>query len=162
MRGGIGIRWFWLLALGLSLLSGCGGSSSSDTTTGSSQAASTRFDAQRAYELVRQQVEVGQRPAGSPQLRKLANELVKMLPEGKFESIPGEPGLRNIVGSLPGEKPAVVIGAHYDTLVKPKGFVGANNGAAGTAVVIEVSRYRRGVLPSRAEGLPRIRQRSPG
>jgi glutaminyl-peptide cyclotransferase len=33
-----------------------------------------------------------------------------------------------------------VIGAHYDTLAEPQGFVGANNGAAGTAVVIEAAR----------------------
>jgi glutaminyl-peptide cyclotransferase len=32
------------------------------------------------------------------------------------------------------------VGAHYDTLVTPLGFVGANNGAAGTAVVIEAAR----------------------
>jgi Zn-dependent M28 family amino/carboxypeptidase len=48
--------------------------------------------------------------------------------------------LRNVVGSLPGHKPAIVLGAHYDTLVKPRGFVGANNGAAGTAILIEVAR----------------------
>jgi Zn-dependent M28 family amino/carboxypeptidase len=36
-----------------------------------------------------------------------------------------------------------VIGAHYDTLASPRGFVGANNGAAGTAVVIEASRALR-------------------
>lgn len=145
MKGGTGARWLWLLAvpllLGLFLLSGCGGSSASDgTTSGSGEAAARGFDAQRAYDLVRQQVEVGQRPAGSPQLRKLADELEKLLPEGRFEPIPGEPGLRNVIGSIPGEKPAIVIGAHYDTLVKPKGFVGANNGAAGTAVVVEASR----------------------
>ena len=33
-----------------------------------------------------------------------------------------------------------MIGAHYDTLVKPEGFVGANNGAAGTAIVVELGR----------------------
>jgi glutaminyl-peptide cyclotransferase len=143
MGGRIEIRRLGLLVvallLGLSLLTGCGDSSSSEST-GSSEAATPEFDEQRAYDLVRQQVEVGQRPAGSPQLRKLAEELVKLLPEGRFEPIPGEPGLRNIVGSIPGKKPAIVIGAHYDTLVKPKGFVGANNGAAGSAVVIETSR----------------------
>jgi glutaminyl-peptide cyclotransferase len=131
---------FWLLCLflGLLLLSGCGGSSSSEVP-GPRQAIAPKFDAERAYELVRRQVEAGQRPAGSPQLRKLAEELVKLLPEGRFEPVLGEPGLRNIVGSIPGRTPAIVIGAHYDTLAKPKGFVGANNGAAGTAVVIEVS-----------------------
>jgi glutaminyl-peptide cyclotransferase len=124
-----------LFGLALTLLSGCG-SPSSDTST----QAEAGFEAGRAFQLVRQQVEAGQRPAGSPQLRLLADELVKMLPEGKFEPLPGEPGLRNIVGRVPGDKPAVVIGAHYDTLAKPKGFVGANNGAAGSAVVIEVAR----------------------
>ena len=106
------------------------------------------FDAQRSWDLVRLQVAAGQRPAGSPQLRKLAEKLVKMLPDGRFEPIPGDPGLRNIVGRLPGTKPAIVIGAHYDTLTKPKGFVGANNGAAGSAIVIEVARALEAAAPA--------------
>ena len=89
---------------------------------------------------MREQVAVGQRPAGSAQLRKLAVRLRRLLPDGRFEPVRGEPGLRNVVGMLPGKRPGIVIGAHYDTLVKPKGFVGANNGAAGTAVVIEAAR----------------------
>jgi hypothetical protein len=89
------------------------------------------------------QVDFGQRPAGSKQLRALALKLRALLPDGRFMDIPGEPRLRNVVGSLPGRKPAIVLGAHYDTLVKPKGFVGANNGAAGTAIVIEVARALR-------------------
>ncbi|HST69163.1 MAG TPA: M28 family peptidase [Solirubrobacterales bacterium] len=137
-RQGTKRRW----AMGLLVMAvvalpvGCGSSSSSETTAAESPPA---FDEQAAYELVELQVEAGQRPAGSPQLRKLANQLVKLLPRGEFEPIPGEPQLRNIVGSIPGDKPAIVIGAHYDTLSKPKGFVGANNGAAGTAAVIEVA-----------------------
>jgi hypothetical protein len=99
-----------------------------------------RFNAARAFALTKLQVAYGQRPAGSPQLRKLARQLVIRLPHGHFEDIPGQPGLRNIVGTLPGRRPGIVIGAHYDTLVKPAGFVGANNGAAGSAIVIELSR----------------------
>jgi glutaminyl-peptide cyclotransferase len=99
-----------------------------------------RFDAARAWRLVQQQVAVGQRPAGSPQLRRLAVRLRPLLPDAHFEAVPGEPGVRNIVGTLPGRRPGIVVGAHYDTLVEPKGFVGANNGAAGTAVVVEVAR----------------------
>ena len=99
-----------------------------------------RFDSDSAWRLVRQQLAVGQRPAGSPQLRRLAARLRSLLPEGRFETVPGEPGLRNVIGTLPGRRPGIVLGAHYDTLVKPKGFVGANNGAAGTAVVIEAAR----------------------
>src|SRR5262245_15220579 len=86
------------------------------------------------------QLGYGQRPAGSPQLRRMANRLRPMLPRGRFEAIPGEPKLRNIVGVVPGRKPTVVIGAHYDTLAEPKGFVGANNGAAGTAIVTQLAR----------------------
>jgi Zn-dependent M28 family amino/carboxypeptidase len=48
--------------------------------------------------------------------------------------------VRNIVGTLPGRRPGLAIGAHYDTLRAPKGFVGANNGAAGTAIVIQAAR----------------------
>ena len=99
-----------------------------------------RFNASRAFSLIRTQVEVGQRPAGSPQLRKLAGKLRRRLPRARYERIPGEPKLRNIVGTLPGRRPAIVVGAHYDTLVTPKGFVGANNGAAGSAIVVELAR----------------------
>jgi Zn-dependent M28 family amino/carboxypeptidase len=62
------------------------------------------------------------------------------MPGARFEAIPGQRGLRNIVARLPGRRPGIVVGAHYDTLVKPKGFVGANNGAAGSAIVVELSR----------------------
>jgi Zn-dependent M28 family amino/carboxypeptidase len=99
-----------------------------------------RFDAGSAWSLVRAQLRYGQRPAGSPQLRRLAERLRPLLPRGRFEPLAGEPGLRNIVGTIPGRRPGVVIGAHYDTLADPPGFVGANNGAAGTAVVVEVAR----------------------
>jgi Zn-dependent M28 family amino/carboxypeptidase len=99
-----------------------------------------RFDSDRAWTLVEKQLRYGQRPAGSPQLRRLARALRPLLPDGRFEPVPGQSGLRNIVGTVRGRRPGIVIGAHYDTLVKPKGFVGANNGAAGTAVVIEAAR----------------------
>jgi hypothetical protein len=99
-----------------------------------------RFDAQRAWRTVERQLTYGQRPAGSPQLRRLAKALRPQLPNGRFARLPGEPGLRNVVGTLPGRRPGILIGAHYDTLVKPRGFVGANNGAAGSAVVIEAAR----------------------
>jgi glutaminyl-peptide cyclotransferase len=102
-----------------------------------------RFDAARAFALIRRQVAVGQRPAGSPQLRALAERLRPLLPGGRFEDVPGHPGLRNIVGVLPGRKPAIVLGAHYDSEFHPPGFVGANDSAAGTAAVIELARDLR-------------------
>ncbi|HEY8815890.1 MAG TPA: M28 family metallopeptidase [Candidatus Dormibacteraeota bacterium] len=104
------------------------------------------FDANRAWRLVELQLAAG-RPAGSPQLRRLARTLRTLLPAGGFEPLPGEPGLRNVVGTLPGKKPGIVIGAHYDTLASPRGFVGANNGAAGSAIVIEAARALRRMHP---------------
>src|SRR5215211_9199759 len=127
-----------LLCAGALGVAGCGGDD--DSSASASGLNIDRFDSDAAWRLVERQVEVGQRPAGSPQLRRLAAELRPLLPHGRFEPVPGEPGLRNVVGTLPGRRPGIVVGAHYDTLVKPKGFVGANNGAAGTAVVIEAAR----------------------
>jgi glutaminyl-peptide cyclotransferase len=149
------VRWLLVLcALGLSVAGvACGGDEPASDRARA--APDERFDAERAWRLVERQVAVGQRPAGSPQLRALAVELRPLLPNGRFEPIPGEPRLRNIVGTLGGRKPGVVLGAHYDTLVEPKGFVGANNGAAGTAVVIEAARALQR-LP-RPEGAREVR-----
>jgi glutaminyl-peptide cyclotransferase len=102
-----------------------------------------RFDADRAFALIRRQVGYGQRPAGSPRLRRLAEVLRRQLPNGRFEAVTGHPGLRNIVGTLPGSGPAIVLGAHYDSEYHPKGFVGANDSAAGTAAVVELGRDLR-------------------
>lgn len=115
-------------------LGGCGEQSGEGATK-----PADRFNANSAMKWVERQVAAGQRPAGSPQLRKLAVALREQLPNGHFESIPNEPLLRNVVGTLHGPQPGIVIGAHYDTLVKPRGFVGANNGAAGTAIVLQVA-----------------------
>jgi hypothetical protein len=114
-----------------------------------------RFDAERALATVRLQLAAGQRPAGSPQLRRMAVKLKALLPNGTFEDVPDHPGLRNVVGSLPGTGPAIVIGAHYDTEYHPKGFVGANDAAAAVGAVIEIARDLRHV--ARPAGAPAIR-----
>jgi Zn-dependent M28 family amino/carboxypeptidase len=113
------------------------------SATATPAAATHRFDVARALRTVRLQLAAGQRPAGSPQLRRVAVQLRARLPHGRFEDVPGSaPGrpLRNIVGELPGTEPAVVLGAHYDTEYHPKGFVGANDAAAAVGTVIEVAR----------------------
>src|SRR4051812_8041606 len=125
------------IGVGALVLPACG--SSDDPQAAGGALRINRCDSDAAWQLVKRQVDVGQRPAGSPQLRRLAVRLRDELPGGRFERIPGEPRLRNVVGTLPGRRPGIVVGAHYDTLVKPKGFVGANNGAAGTAVVVGVA-----------------------
>jgi Zn-dependent M28 family amino/carboxypeptidase len=82
----------------------------------------------------------GWRPAGSPALRRLAVRLRALMPRGRFEAVGGHPRLRNVVGTVPGRRPAIVVAAHYDVEARPKGFVGANDGAAGTAAVVTLAR----------------------
>ena len=131
------MKWVPILA---AALVACGSSPSPAKPVATAAAAPNRFDADAAWKLTQLQVDAGQRVAGSPQLRKVAAKLRARMPHGRYENIPGQPGLRNIVGRLPGKKPGIVVGAHYDTLVKPKGFVGANNGASGSAIVVELAR----------------------
>jgi Zn-dependent M28 family amino/carboxypeptidase len=53
-----------------------------------------------------------------------------------------------VVGAIPGEAPGtVVVGAHHDTKEIP-GFVGANDGASGVAVLLELAR----ALPQHPHG----------
>jgi Zn-dependent M28 family amino/carboxypeptidase len=98
-----------------------------------------RVDEQAAWALLVRQVKLGPRPAGSATSRKLAGELKAALPRGAFQRVPG--GLRNVVGFVRGRDPSrtVVVGAHYDTKRLP-GFVGANDGASGTALVVQLAR----------------------
>jgi hypothetical protein len=132
------MRWVPLIA---AAVVACGSSSDAKpVATATAAAAPNRFDANAAWNLTQLQVDAGQRPAGSPQLRKVAAELRKRMPHARYENIPGQPGLRNVVSRFPGKKPGIVVGAHYDTLVKPEGFVGANNGASGSAIVVELAR----------------------
>jgi glutaminyl-peptide cyclotransferase len=113
-----------------------------------------RFNEARAFALIRDQVEhYGPRPAGSEASRELADHLRPLLPNGHFEAVPG--GLRNVVGSLPGRRPAIVVGAHYDTEATIPGHVGANDGAAGTAAVVEIARAMR--RERRRAGAPELR-----
>jgi len=98
-----------------------------------------RFDAPAAYDSVKRQVAMGPRPAGSAASRTLGERIRRTLPNGRFQAVPG--GLRNVIGTLPGRDPrrVVVIGAHYDTKDQP-GFVGANDGASGTAILTQIAR----------------------
>ncbi|HWT94933.1 MAG TPA: M28 family metallopeptidase [Solirubrobacteraceae bacterium] len=132
--------------------------SDSGTTTASAVSGKSpdRFDEGRAWKLLVEQVETfGPRPAGSEASARLRARLRDALPRGRYEKIPGHPKLRNVVGVVPGTRPAVVIGAHYDTEALPKGHVGANDGAAGTAALVELARTARTL--KRPAGAPELR-----
>ncbi len=99
-----------------------------------------RVDEQAAWSRLVRQVQLGPRPAGSPASRKLATPA-----EGRVarRTVPGRS--RRAPQRRRRSFPAAILrgrsssGAHYDTKDLP-GFVGANDGAGGTALVVELAR----------------------
>ena len=169
-----GSRTALVAALLACVLAGCGSGDSSASTAQEAAVPATptvtptaaeaalapratvnRFSGPQAFALLREQVEdYGWRPAGSTSLRRLAARLRGLMPRGRFEAVPGHPMLRNVVGSVPGRMPAIVVGAHYDVEAEPEGFVGANDGAAGTAAVVTLARaFAQAPRPRNARAL---------
>jgi Zn-dependent M28 family amino/carboxypeptidase len=127
----------------LAVLAGCGG----DAGEGPSPADHDRFDAQRAFRDLRAQVRIGPRPAGSAPSRSEVGLIVRRLRQAGLAARVQHPH-RNVVARVPGREPGTVIaGAHHDTKDIP-GFVGANDGASGVAVLLELARR----LPRRLDG----------
>ena len=119
---------------------GCGSDRGAD--------AGSAFDAQRAFRDLRAQVAIGPRPAGSPASRRAERLILARLRSAGIRDVRVQRPYRNVVARIPGAEPGtVVVGAHYDTKDRP-GFVGANDGASGVAVVLELARS----LPRRLEG----------
>jgi glutaminyl-peptide cyclotransferase len=134
-------RRAWVLAA----LVGAGILSAGPAGAGRAPPKAAQFDGRYAYELTKLQLSFGPRPVGSAAQRAAAERLVKLLPGGHFEPVPG--GLRNIVGELPGRKPAIVVAAHYDTTEVP-GYLGANNSAAGVGAVVALARALKADRPA--------------
>jgi Zn-dependent M28 family amino/carboxypeptidase len=115
------------------LLIGCGGEDGERDEGG--------FDSRRAFADLEAQVEIGPRPAGSAANRENAELIARRLREAGVEDVVVQRPWRNVVGTLPGTEPGtVVVGAHHDTKDAIPGFVGANDGASGVAVVLELAR----------------------
>jgi Zn-dependent M28 family amino/carboxypeptidase len=107
------------------------------------------FDEGRAYADVRSQVELGPRPAGSEASARTARFIAGELRAAGVEGVRIQEPHANVVGVVPGaEAGAVVVGAHHDTKDLP-GFVGANDGASGVAVVLELARALAAGAPLR-------------
>jgi glutaminyl-peptide cyclotransferase len=130
--------------IALALLVGCGGDDdepAADVGAG--------FDAERAFADLEAQVELGPRPSGSAANRRNAELIVDRLRDAGVDAVRIQRPWRNVVGTIPGDLPGtVVVGAHYDTKDAIPGFVGANDGASGVAVVLELAR----ALPDRLAG----------
>jgi glutaminyl-peptide cyclotransferase len=110
-----------------------------------------RFDADRAYAHVKAQVDFGPRPAGSAALEQTRNYLLRELKSyglkvrvDEFSPVTpvGRVKMKNLVAELPGQQSAsIIIASHYDTKkFTDFRFVGANDGASSTGVLLELAR----------------------
>jgi glutaminyl-peptide cyclotransferase len=132
------VRGLALLVAAAVVLAGCGDDQSTSTS-----ASARSFDADRAFADLEAQVDIGPRPSGSPANERTAEMLAARLRDAGVEDVHIQRPWRNVVGVIPGDEPeAIVLGAHFDTKDIP-GFVGANDGASGVAVVLELARQLR-------------------
>ena len=126
------------------------------------QKPAARFNGQAAYDLTKQYLDAApHRWIGSPDHAK-AEEFIKShfaaeAAKGNFEvdnfsaSTPaGLLPMRNFIVRYPGKKDGVIVlASHYETNypLKDTGFVGANDGASTTALLIELGNYLRAHPP---------------
>jgi glutaminyl-peptide cyclotransferase len=109
------------------------------------------FDADRAFEHLREMVAMGPRPAGSAALRQVRAYVTRELSsygliveEQKFiaETPVGAVEMTNLAVKLPGTRPDnILLTGHYDTKpLRDSVFVGASDGASSAAMLLELAR----------------------
>jgi glutaminyl-peptide cyclotransferase len=129
------VRGLALLAAAAVFVAGCG---DDDSTSASASAPS--FDAGRAFTDLERQVAFGPRPSGSRANLRTARWIAAQLRGAGVQDVRIQHPWRNVVGTIPGGQPgSIVLGAHFDTKDVP-GFVGANDGASGVSVILEIAR----------------------
>jgi len=105
-------------------------------------------DGNRAFQYTKEIVDFGSRPIGSENHKKVENYILGKLKgvtvdEDAFQAqtAAGSFPMRNIIAKFPGKKDGIiVIGSHYDTnLPLPKNFVGANDGASTSGLLLELA-----------------------
>jgi hypothetical protein len=113
-----------------------------------------QFDGPTAYQHVLVQTQLGPRPTGSAANHQLGDYIIKEL-EAFGWTVEEQPFVyqgvtgRNIIGKA-GAGPVAILGAHYDTRRKAdqdpdparqdEPVLGANDGASGVAVLLELAR----------------------
>ena len=133
------MRRLAILLLAASSLGSCGGDDEPDAG---------RFDAERAFADLEAQVAVGPRPSGSRGARETARLIADRLVDAGVDYVERQRPYVNVIGGLRGSEPGtVIVGAHYDTKDAIPGFLGANDGASGVAVLLELARTLPRPLP---------------
>lgn len=117
------------------------------------------FDANRAMQYVKEIVALGPRPVGSANHKKVEDYITSHLKGDTVEddvftadTVEGKFPVRNIIAKYPGTNDGIiVIASHYDTNypLRNTPFIGANDGAATSALLLEFANQLRG---SKREG----------
>ncbi len=163
------LPWFLALAGALALIACDRDKDSPPTQTGSVSAGAPASeplklpsdegpppsaDGDRAMQYVKELVKFGPRPLGSANHKKVEEYIASHLkgdqveddiftadtPEGKFP-------VHNIIAKYPGTKDGIIIVAsHYDTNypLRKTSYVGANDGASSSALLLELANHLRG------------------
>jgi Zn-dependent M28 family amino/carboxypeptidase len=127
------------------LLAACGGAASQPETA--------TFDGERAYAHVTAQCDLGPRPTGSQAWQATGDTIIAELERQGWtvetqEFTYRDTPVRNIIGksNSSSEQPVIILGAHYDTRRSAdqenpaEPVLGANDGASGVAVLLELAR----------------------
>lgn len=121
-------------------------------TLGSCTTRELRFDGNNAYRYVQEQCALGPRPVGSEEGRKTADYIVTQLQRFDWVTEKQTFTFHGVVGqnviATRGEGPLVILGAHYDTRSvadrdpsdSSQPVPGADDGASGVAVLLELAR----------------------
>jgi len=148
-----------------SFVAGCAGTPEVSAMTPSASqtqqsAAKVAFDGAKAWDHLRKQVSIGPRPSGTPAIVETRKYIIDQLKASGIEAKEqpfigmtplGEVSMANVIATIPGRSPdRLVLASHFDTkLYREFRFVGANDGASSTAVLLELGR----VLKSRQNEL---------
>jgi glutaminyl-peptide cyclotransferase len=141
------------IAFALAALAGagavaCGQGSPASGSQATAASSGGSFDARRAFADLREQVSFGARAPGTPGGRKEVKFIASELRKAGVEHVRVQHPHKNVVGTIPGDEPgSIVVGAHHDTKTGIPGFVGANDGASGVAVILELARDLPQTLP---------------
>ena len=150
----IPLLWLWLVLL----LAACGGARPVPHTLISPLSVlptpPPAFSGDSAYQHVTAQTDLGPRPTGSEASQKNGDYIIAQLmrsgwqvetQEFEYQGVKA----RNIIGKR-GQGPVTIIGAHYDTRrqadndpdlsKRAQPVIGANDGASGVAVLLELAR----------------------
>lgn len=112
-----------------------------------------KVDGKKAMVYTKEIVDFGSRPIGSPAHQKVEEYLKSKLKGDNVEldgftaqTAAGQFPMRNIIAKFPGKKDGIlVLASHYDTnLPLPKTFVGANDGASTSGLLLELANHLRG------------------